>query len=109
MTILGTEEEEETKREIEQYKNNPITKTINLLVNENGGLLRITATELQNEIANRTGNFVNVFTSSTLSKEIKKLQRYLLEIDKICYTPPPPNGSNGKRLHTFRKTDFTLI
>jgi RecA-family ATPase len=107
--ILGTEEEEETKREIEQYKNNPITKTINLLVNENGGLLRITATELQNEIANRTGNFVNVFTSSTLSKEIKKLQRYLLEIDKICYTPPPPNGSNGKRLHTFRKTDFTLI
>lgn len=106
--VLGSAEEKEEKRLLENYKNNPIAKTINMLVFERNGLLRITASELQSEITKQTGVFYDTFTSATLSKEIKKLQKQLLEIDKICYTPPPPNGSNGKRLHTFRKTDFML-
>ena len=27
----------------------------------------------------------------------------MLELDGIVYTPPPPNGSNGARLHKFKK------
>ncbi|MBR2871443.1 MAG: AAA family ATPase [Clostridia bacterium] len=106
--VLGNAEEEAERRELEEYKSNPIVRTINHLV-ANNGLWRGTAAELQTITADYTGKFLETFTSATLSKEIRKLQRRLLEIDNICYTPPPPNGSNGKRLHTFRRKDYTLI
>lgn len=73
--VLGTAEEERVKREIKAYNESPIVKTINLLINENGGLFRMTASELQTEIVNHTGYLASTFNSLTLSKEIKKLQK----------------------------------
>lgn len=102
--IIGNADEEIERREIAEYKNNPIVKTIKLILKECPYGWKGTARELFNICIDRLKEMPTT-SESDLSKKLKGLQRNLLEIDRIIYQAPPPNGSNGKRTHHFKNAD----
>lgn len=89
------------------YKNNSIVKTINRLVEENGGSYEGTASEIKDKCIEFYGEHKDT-SVVVFSKEIRGLAQSLNFIDGIIYEPPPENGKGGKRPHKFIKgIDFS--
>lgn len=100
--LVGDAEEEAERREINQYNENPIVRTIRHILAPTGIWVG-TASDLLRECMEFAGTYeTELLTSASLSKTIRKIQKLLFDIDKITYTPPGPNGGAGGRKHTFK-------
>ena len=85
------------------YDTDPLVITLRQLLAVGKDCWRGTSGELItkcNEIAGMSPVDAN---PAAMSRYINKLSDQLLELDGILHCPPAPNGSNGKRLHSFRR------
>lgn len=106
--VKGSVEELEEKRITEEYETDPLIRTIKKLIKDSSNGWSGTAQEL----LDACGDFTGIYPASRaneIGKMIKPLARMLWLRDEIRYTPPPKNGSNGKRKHFFYKVDKESI
>lgn len=98
-TCEGNAEVQEKKRKIREYINDPVIKALHKLIeidtNWHG-----TAQELLNAFIDKCNINVNE-KPETIGRKLRKYTDLMLEVDGITYTPPNPNGSNGRREHKF--------
>lgn len=95
---VGSVDVIEHQKEIDEYRKNPIVKTVHKLLETNGSWSG-TASDLLN--AGRYITRTELANSARgLTSPLKKLSKQMLEIDGIQYERDP-NGSGGGR-HTFR-------
>lgn len=91
----------EVKQQLE-YENDPTVITIRKLVNENPKGVKITASELLEEIYKTTKTFPKSDTPQGLAREINSSLRYkLLKYDNIYYQKANSNGGSGGRKMFF--------
>ena len=99
---IGNEENQQKKREKKECENDPIIKALKkLLDNSENNKWHGTAKEFLSDINQYCG--INIDdTPETVGKRLRKYQYLMKEVYDISYTPPSPNGSNGKRIHKFK-------
>lgn len=98
----GNAEYQAHKRAIKEYNENPITIAIRELMELEPHGWSGNAEKLLKVLQARC-HFVTDDNPAIFAKKLNKLTELFKEVDRIFHTPPPPNGSNGKRLHKFIK------
>ena len=93
---IGTAEDVEKQREVDEYNNSPITKTIKKLLEQNGGEWSGTATDISN-----ASKFLGcrIYDSSDKIGTFIKNNEHLFYFDSIEYSYK--RGSSGRK-HCFK-------
>lgn len=97
--LVGSNEEIQENKKLEEYMKDPIVRVIRELLEQNH-IWTGTAQELL-DISLEYDNTIN-YNPATLSKHIRSIIDLLKKHDYIEYIPPPVNGINGYRNHTFK-------
>lgn len=99
----GNAEIQKLKLERAEYNNDAIIKALRkLLDSEELDGFQCSAKQLLEKFEKCCGITLDE-SPETVGKRLRKYEHLMLELDGIVYTPPPPNGSNGARLHKFKK------
>ena len=84
------------------YQNDPLVITLRKILQNRPDGWSATASEILAQCITIAGHSpVSANNPASMSKYVLKLSDQLSQIDSISYTPPPKNGSNGKRVHHF--------
>ncbi len=104
-TSNGNAEIQERKREKQEYENDHIMKAVHKLL-ETEDTWKGTIKELLSDIYTHCKISIDD-SPETVGKRLRKYQQLMYQVHGIDYIPPSPNGSNGKRIHKFKK-GFTV-
>ncbi|MCX8075269.1 MAG: helicase RepA family protein [Clostridia bacterium] len=98
--LIGNKEELQEQQKVIDYLKDPVVKVIKHLVESEYAWFG-SAQQLL-DVCQRHNNNNLSYTPVTLSKHLRNIKELLKNQDDIEYTPPPENGKNGRRDHTFR-------
>lgn len=98
--FLGNAEEQEKKRLLKEYNDNETIVIIRRMLNYENHW-EGTIKELKEFLEDKYTCTLKE-SEATIAKTLKKYKDLMLKEDGIDYTPAPPNGSNGKRIHRFQ-------
>jgi hypothetical protein len=104
---VGTEEEENERKERGEYDKDPVVRTIKALLKESPSGIYITVGDFFVEMHNQIGDYGD-FTPSKLGKHFMSIAHALLKYDGIIHS----NGKHGvSRSHRFiyKKTYMPLV
>ena len=104
---LGDCEALQEARARSEYDSSPLVQTIRKLVQEGGGMVRCTASDLYQNIATQTGQYP-AETPTALGLLLRKTAAMFARYDGIYYCAPCKNGGNGGRQHTFTQKPLSL-
>ena len=90
---------QEEQRRYKEYDRDPVVIALRQVLRNNDYDWSGTATRLLHDLQE-----YNRCLHPTAAKLARKLKGYIKELEKdgIIYTPAPPNGSGGKRIHKFQ-------
>lgn len=98
--LVGSAEERLEEVEYQEYTSDPIVITIRSLLNKYPLGWTCTASELFQSCVEEAGRYPTDGPAA-MGRKLRKIAGKLYENDGIIYRPPPPNGSNGSRKHSF--------
>lgn len=104
-SCLGNAEIQAQKREQKEYEENPLVVGIKRLIKDSGEW-QGEATQLKELLLKQNVDFD--YNPAVMAKKLKKLTEKFMKYDNIIYTAPPENGSNGHRIHKFKKASFEI-
>ena len=104
-SCLGNAEIQLKKRERKEYDDNPLVIGVKRLLKDSEEW-QGEATQLKELLLKQNVYFD--YTPAVMAKKLKKLTEKFSEYDNIDYTAPPENGSNGHRIHKFKRASFDI-
>ena len=104
---LGNAEIQESKRQLKEYNDNETIMIIRRMLNYESHW-EGTIKELKEFLEQKYACTLKE-SEAIIAKTLKKYKDVMLKEDKIDYTPAPPNGSNGKRIHRFQTEYYSYM
>lgn len=98
---LGNAEIQENKRQLKEYSDNETIMVIRNMLNIESHW-EGTIKELKEFLEDKYACTLKE-SEAIIAKTLKKYKDLMFKEDEIDYIPAPPNGSNGKRIHRFKK------
>ena len=96
---VGTDDEQEIKKDDEVYASSPVARAVKLLLERNNGSWSGTSRELLDFGFKEFGEPI-AKNESALARKVNKLDE-MFQKDCIIHTKPDPNGGNAGRVHHF--------